>query len=76
IVQSDKNECPAYEELQQLELAKEAGAVFVLGKTTLKTSNKTGFVEGFIVDKLYGFLQNNSRSAMSTLSVPPAQLLQ
>ncbi|KAH9321086.1 hypothetical protein KI387_015725 [Taxus chinensis] len=66
----------AYEELQQLEVAKEIGAVFVLGKTTLQTSNKTGVVEGFIVDKLYGFLQNNSRSAMSTLSVPPAQLLQ
>ncbi|KAH9320430.1 hypothetical protein KI387_015069, partial [Taxus chinensis] len=71
-----ENNFSAYEEVQQLESAKNVGAVFVLGKTTLKTSSRTGAFEGFMVDKLYGFLQNNSRSAMSALHVPPAQLLQ
>eukprot|EP01018_Ginkgo_biloba_P031855 Gb_04140 [translate_table: standard] len=65
-----------YEELQELELAKNKGAVFVLGKTTLRTSENTGVVERFVIEKMYGFLQNNCRSTISTLKVPPAQVLQ
>eukprot|EP01018_Ginkgo_biloba_P031856 Gb_04121 [translate_table: standard] len=65
-----------YEELQELELAKNKGAVFVLGKTTLRTSRNTGVVERFVIEKMYGFLQNNCRSTISTLKVPPAQMLQ
>lgn len=65
-----------HDELQQLELAKNTGVVYVLGKTTLRTNKSTGPFEGLLIDKLYRFLQNNCRSTMSTYNIPPAQLLQ
>ena len=57
-----------HEELQQLELAKNTGVVYVLGKTTLKTNKSTGPFEGLLIDKLYRFLQNNCRSTMYTFN--------
>ncbi|GLJ23161.1 hypothetical protein SUGI_0437320 [Cryptomeria japonica] len=73
-----ENSCSiaAQEELQQLERARnERAPVYVLGKTTLRTSKNRGFLEGRVID-LYGFLQTNCRSAISTMRVPPEQLLQ
>lgn len=66
----------AAEEVQQLESAKNVGTVFVLGKTTMQTSDKTGTFERFVIDNLYGLLQRNCMSSLSTLHVPPARLLQ
>ncbi|GLJ12812.1 hypothetical protein SUGI_0198230 [Cryptomeria japonica] len=71
-----ENNLSSVEEVQQLESAKNVGAVFVLGKTTMKTSENTGKFERFMIDNLYGLLQRNCRSSMSTLHVPPARLLQ
>ncbi|XP_057824863.1 potassium transporter 26 [Cryptomeria japonica] len=71
----ENNYC-TYEEVQKLEQAKSVRTVFVTGKTILKTNKKTGAFERFVIDKLYTLLHNNCRSAMSSLHVPPAQLLQ
>ncbi|GLJ23291.1 hypothetical protein SUGI_0440630 [Cryptomeria japonica] len=70
-----ENNFSACEEVQQLESAKNVGAMFVLGKATLKTSNKSSAFERFMIDNIYDLLQKNGRSAMSTLDVPPARLL-
>lgn len=72
-----ENSCStsAQEELQQLERASNVRAVYVLGNTTLRNSKKRNFLEGRVID-LYGFLQTNCRSAISTMRVPPEQLLQ
>ncbi|GLJ23292.1 hypothetical protein SUGI_0440650 [Cryptomeria japonica] len=71
-----ENNFSAYEEVQQLELAKNVGAMFVLGKTTLKTSEKTGAFERFVIDNIYDLLEKNCRSTISTLHVPLARLFQ
>ncbi|KAH9303016.1 hypothetical protein KI387_014599, partial [Taxus chinensis] len=63
------------EELQQIEFARNVGAVYVLGNTTLRTGKKRGLVSGWVIG-FYGFLQANCRSTFSTLGVPPTQLLQ
>ncbi|KAH9303017.1 hypothetical protein KI387_014600 [Taxus chinensis] len=63
------------DELQQIEFARNVGAVYVLGNTTLRTGKKRGLVSGWVIG-FYGFLQTNCRSTMSTLRIPPTQLLQ
>nr|BAO53206.1 potassium transporter [Cryptomeria japonica] len=71
----DKNLEAEFEELQQLELANRVEAVYVLGKTILRTGIMRGFFSVIIMD-IYRFLQNNCRSSISTMKVPPDQLLQ
>lgn len=71
-----QSNCSVQEELQQLELVKNTGVVYVLGKVTLRTNKNTGPFEGLLIDKFYRFLQNNCRSTMSTYNIPPARLLE
>lgn len=64
------------DELRDLDLAMSKGAIFVTGRTTLRTSPNTSGFQRFVIDKLYRFLQDNCRSSISTLNIPPAQLFQ
>lgn len=63
-------------ELMELEIAKSTGAIFVLGKTTLRTSANTGWFDRLMIDHFYQFLAKNCRSAMDFLHIPPFQYLQ
>ncbi|GMP24682.1 hypothetical protein CsSME_00001864 [Camellia sinensis var. sinensis] len=64
-------------EKQELESAAEKGAVFVIGRTILKSNKDNSWFSRFIIDHLYRFLQKNSRAAISTLQVvPPENTLQ
>ncbi|GFY83010.1 potassium transporter family protein [Actinidia rufa] len=63
-------------ERQQLESAAEKGAVFVIGRTILKSNKEKGWFARFTIDHLYRFLQKNSCAAISTLQVPPENTLQ
>ncbi|KAJ7544285.1 hypothetical protein O6H91_09G072700 [Diphasiastrum complanatum] len=66
----------AAEDLAELEMAKQSGAVFVLGKSRLKVSKSTRWLERIVVDKFYRFLQNNCRSAISTWKIPYSDSLE
>lgn len=60
----------------RLKLAEERGAVFVVGRTILKSNKRNGWFARFVIDYLYRFLQKNCRAAVSTLLVPPESTLQ
>lgn len=60
----------------KLSLAEESGAVFVVGRTILKSNKKKGWFARFVIDYLYRFLQKNCRAAVSALIVPPESTLQ
>ncbi|KAE9464785.1 hypothetical protein C3L33_03307, partial [Rhododendron williamsianum] len=60
----------------KLRLAEESGAVFVVGRTILKSNKKKGWFARFVIDYLYRFLQKNCRAAVSALIVPPESTLQ
>ncbi|MQM19580.1 hypothetical protein Taro_052585 [Colocasia esculenta] len=64
------------QEVEALESALTKGVVFVLGRTILKTSPRSGWFTRFVIDNLYRFLQKNFRSAMATMRVPPGKVLQ
>ncbi|GLJ23160.1 hypothetical protein SUGI_0437300 [Cryptomeria japonica] len=66
----------AQDEIQQLELAKKEEAVYVLGKTTLRRTTKKRFILARWVIDIYGILQANCRSTVSTMRIPPEQFLQ
>ncbi|KAF9602038.1 hypothetical protein IFM89_024795 [Coptis chinensis] len=63
-------------EIQQLESAANSGVVYVMGRTVLKPSEKNGCLAHIVIDYFYRFLQNNFRSAVSTLNIPPSKMLQ
>ncbi|KAF7147533.1 hypothetical protein RHSIM_Rhsim03G0197800 [Rhododendron simsii] len=63
-------------EKRKLRLAEESGAVFVVGRTILKSNKKKGWFARFVIDYLYRFLQKNCRAAVSALVVPPESTLQ
>jgi KUP system potassium uptake protein len=63
-------------ELAELEAAVMKGAVYVLGKVTLKTSAHTNWFERFVINHLYRFLAINCRSALAFLDIPSSQFLQ
>ncbi|KAI8564958.1 hypothetical protein RHMOL_Rhmol03G0223500 [Rhododendron molle] len=63
-------------EKRKLRLAEESGAVFVVGRTILKSNKKKGWFARFVIDYLYRFLQKNCRAAVSALIVPPESTLQ
>ncbi|KAJ7521825.1 hypothetical protein O6H91_19G069600 [Diphasiastrum complanatum] len=58
------------EDITELEYAKEAGVVYVLGKTSFKINQKTGWVQRILLGNFYNFLHNNCRSAMAFLKIP------
>ncbi|KAH7856095.1 hypothetical protein Vadar_032660 [Vaccinium darrowii] len=60
----------------RLRLAEGSGAVFVVGRTILKSNKENGWFARFVIDYLYRFLQKNCRAAVSTLVVPPESTLQ
>ncbi|XP_058206096.1 potassium transporter 26-like [Rhododendron vialii] len=64
------------EEAEKLRGAMEKGVVFVTGRTILKSKESNGWLDRFVVDKLYRFFQKNSRSAVASLKVPPGKTLQ
>lgn len=63
-------------EVMELEAAVRKGAVYVLGKSTLRTSPTTGWLEGLVINHIFWFLSKNCRSAMAFLNIPPSQVLQ
>ncbi|XP_052186691.1 potassium transporter 26-like [Diospyros lotus] len=60
----------------KLEAAAEKGAVFVTGRTILTSKKEKGWIERFVIDCLYRFLQKNSRAATSSMQVPVESTLQ
>lgn len=63
-------------EISELDAAVRKAAVFVLGKTTLRTGSNTSWWKHLVIDHIYWFLQKNCTSAMAFLNIPPSQFLQ
>lgn len=64
------------EEAAKLTVGVEKGVVFVTGRTILRSKESNGWLDRFVVDKLYRFFQKNCRSAVASLKVPPGKTLQ
>ncbi|ERN11474.1 hypothetical protein AMTRI_Chr03g43760 [Amborella trichopoda] len=84
VLEKLKDLAESHEELQLLESGKDRAVTFVMGRTILRTSEKTGWFQQLVIgwcqrlviDGIYRFLQNNFRSSISTLRIPPSKTLQ
>lgn len=63
-------------EAEKLGQALDKGVIFVAGRTILKSKESNGWLSHILIDYIYRFLQKNSRSAISSLSIPPGKFLQ
>lgn len=63
-------------EERRIQLAAQKGIIFVTGRTILKANQGNGMLARFTIDYLYRFLQKNSRTAVSTLEIPPERTMQ
>ncbi|KAL3509495.1 hypothetical protein ACH5RR_028896 [Cinchona calisaya] len=64
------------DEADKIRLALEKGVVFVAGRTILKSKERNGWLSHLVIDYFYRFLQKNSRSALSSLKIPPGRYMQ
>ncbi|MCO5587762.1 hypothetical protein L7F22_041714 [Adiantum nelumboides] len=63
------------EDILELENTKVSGAIFVLGRTILRTTKDATWM-GIIVTSIYQFLVNNCRSVIDTWRIPYANFLE
>ncbi|CAM6092546.1 unnamed protein product [Calypogeia fissa] len=64
------------DELNMLETSRQAGIVYLLGRTEIKASKESSALKKFVIDAAYNFLQRNSRSSIVYLNIPYSKLLQ
>ncbi|GAA0184269.1 transporter [Lithospermum erythrorhizon] len=64
------------DEKQRICEAGETGAIYVIGRTILRSSKKDGMLKRITINYLYRFLQKNSRAAVSTFEIPTNKTLQ
>ncbi|KAI5082921.1 hypothetical protein GOP47_0002664 [Adiantum capillus-veneris] len=63
------------EDIEELEIAKVSGAIFVLGRTILRTTKDATWM-GAIITSIYQFLVNNCRSVIDTWRIPYLNFLE
>ncbi|GLJ42004.1 hypothetical protein SUGI_0869570 [Cryptomeria japonica] len=63
-------------DLEVIDRAANCKAVFVIGKPTLRVSEKSRWIDRMVIDIMYRFLENNSRSSLDTLNISPSSFLQ
>lgn len=66
----------ATEDTKELRLAAEHGAIFVLGKSRLKVTSDSSWIDRIVIGKMYAFLKKNCRSPVATWKIPPGQSLE
>lgn len=64
------------EEAEKLRQALNKGVIFVAGRTILKSKESNGWLSYILINYIYRFLHTNSRSAISSLKIPPSKFLQ
>lgn len=64
------------EEAEKLKQALQKGVIFVAGRTILKSKKSNGLLSHILIDYFYRFFQKNSRSAISSLQIPPGRFIQ
>ncbi len=63
-------------EIRYILEAKEAGAVYVLGRSELKLEKTSSFLDRVMAGTFYPFLNNICRSAHSSMNIPPQNFLE
>ncbi|KAL3680625.1 hypothetical protein R1sor_023581 [Riccia sorocarpa] len=64
------------EELAIMDLARQAGVVYLLGRSDIKAQESSSIVRRFMINDFYHALKRNSRSSLQWLNIPTEKLLQ